>query len=98
VASCIITRLCLHLGPPPLQALDYLLQKCTVLPDLVLLDVMMPTVSGYEVAKRIREVWPSSVLPIIMVSDGGLAERGRGAGWSLATGKKEECIHAVCAA
>ena len=29
----------------------------------------MPTMSGYEVAKRIREVWPSSLLPIIMVRE-----------------------------
>lgn len=75
--SCPNMPVCPHLAPPIMQALHYLLQKCTVLPDLVLLDVMMPTVSGYEVAKRIREIWPSSVLPIIMVSE---AVKGEGGG------------------
>jgi hypothetical protein len=41
-----------------------------VLPDLVLLDVMMPSMSGYEVAARLRQSYPSSLLPIIMVSAG----------------------------
>jgi CheY-like chemotaxis protein len=63
-ASCCCTAV-----PPP-QALEYLLHKCTVLPDLVLLDVMMPTMSGYEVATRIRDIYPSSLLPIIMVRHG----------------------------
>jgi FixJ family two-component response regulator len=44
-----------------------------VLPDLVLLDVMMPKMSGYDVARKIREMYPSNSLPIIMV--------GRGVGW-----------------
>jgi two-component system sensor histidine kinase ChiS len=36
--------------------------------DLVLLDVMMPMMSGYEVCEKIRETLPSSELPIIMLS------------------------------
>jgi CheY-like chemotaxis protein len=51
-----------------LEALEYLTEKSTVLPDLVLLDVMMPGLNGYDAARRIREVYPSSQLPIIMVS------------------------------
>jgi len=35
-------------------------------PDLVLLDIMMPGLSGYETAKKIREIEP--VLPIIMLT------------------------------
>jgi CheY-like chemotaxis protein len=77
--GCVILAILLHhhsqqtwphahnLCAPPPQALEYLLHKCTVLPDLVLLDVMMPTMSGYEVATRIRDIYPSSLLPIIMV-------------------------------
>jgi two-component system sensor histidine kinase ChiS len=52
-----------------LQALEYLERSCSVLPDLVLLDVMMPSMSGYEVAARLRQSYPSSLLPIIMVSN-----------------------------
>jgi len=36
--------------------------------DLVLLDVMMPRLSGFEVCQRIREKYPPSELPIIMVT------------------------------
>ncbi|KAF8057779.1 walR [Scenedesmus sp. PABB004] len=50
------------------EALEYLSSGCDVMPDLVLLDVMMPSMSGYEVAARIRATYPSSLLPIIMVS------------------------------
>lgn len=37
----------------------------TTLPDLVLLDVMMPDIDGFEVLKRIREV---SNVPVIMLT------------------------------
>jgi class 3 adenylate cyclase len=36
--------------------------------DLVLLDVMMPGLSGIDVLKRVRERWPESDLPVIMVT------------------------------
>ncbi len=36
--------------------------------DLVLLDVMMPMMSGYELCEKIREILPSNELPIIMLS------------------------------
>lgn len=36
--------------------------------DLVLLDVMMPNMSGYEVCERIRETHLATELPIIMVT------------------------------
>ncbi len=36
--------------------------------DLVLLDIMMPKVSGYEVCRRIREQYLQSELPVIMVT------------------------------
>ncbi len=36
--------------------------------DLVLLDVMMPGLSGIDVLNRVRERWPASDLPVIMVT------------------------------
>lgn len=36
--------------------------------DLVLLDVMMPNMSGYEVCRKIREKYLPSELPVIMVT------------------------------
>ncbi len=38
------------------------------LPDIVLLDVMMPKMSGYEVCERIRTKHSSSKLPVIMLT------------------------------
>ena len=35
-------------------------------PDLVLLDVMMPGISGYEVCKKIRENPETALLPVVM--------------------------------
>jgi two-component system, OmpR family, alkaline phosphatase synthesis response regulator PhoP len=37
-------------------------------PDLILLDIMMPKVSGYEVCKRLRAEQPTRVIPILMVT------------------------------
>jgi two-component system sensor histidine kinase ChiS len=38
------------------------------IPDLILLDIMLPRVSGYDVCKTIREDYSTSELPIIMVT------------------------------
>jgi len=40
-------------------------------PDLVLLDVMMPHLDGYEVCRRLREREETAVLPVIMVTSSG---------------------------
>ena len=37
-------------------------------PDLILLDVMMPKISGYQVCRTIREQFPAHQLPIIMLT------------------------------
>jgi CheY-like chemotaxis protein/signal transduction histidine kinase len=37
-------------------------------PDIVLLDVMMPGISGYETCTRIREVYPANELPVILLT------------------------------
>jgi class 3 adenylate cyclase len=42
--------------------------------DLVLLDVMMPGLSGIDVLRRVRERWPASDLPVIMVTARDTAE------------------------
>ncbi|NQZ08001.1 MAG: GAF domain-containing protein [Algicola sp.] len=36
--------------------------------DLVLLDIMMPKVSGYDVCKKIRDVYPVNDLPVIFLT------------------------------
>ncbi|MCL2926102.1 MAG: ATP-binding protein, partial [Trichodesmium sp. MAG_R04] len=48
------------------KALDILAQK--ILPDLILLDVMMPGMTGYEVTKRVRKIWPIHQLPIMILT------------------------------
>mgnify|MGYP006277887805 FL=1 len=47
------------------EALD---QVRTQLPDLVLLDIMMPDIDGFQVLKKIREV---STVPVIMLTAKG---------------------------
>jgi adenylate cyclase len=42
--------------------------------DLVLLDVMMPGLSGIDVLRRVRQRWPESDLPVVMVTARDTAE------------------------
>ena len=37
-------------------------------PDLILLDVMMPRMTGYEVCQKLREQFPAYKLPIVMLT------------------------------
>ena len=62
-----------HDGP---EALDIVAKH---LPDLILLDVMMPKMSGFEVCKRLKNDPRTSDIPIIMVTalnEFGDIERG----------------------
>jgi diguanylate cyclase (GGDEF)-like protein len=43
----------------------------TILPDLVLLDVMMPQMDGYEVCRRLRASFTTRHIPIIMLTARG---------------------------
>src|ERR1044071_3774224 len=47
---------------------EALVQIDTNSPDLVLLDVVMPEMSGYEVCQKIRENPATAMLPVIMVT------------------------------
>ncbi len=47
------------------EALDAVEQEP---PDLVLLDVMMPGLDGFEVCRRLRERWRERYLPIILIT------------------------------
>ncbi|OQY26637.1 MAG: hypothetical protein B6244_13020 [Candidatus Cloacimonetes bacterium 4572_55] len=40
-------------------------------PNLILLDVMMPKMNGFEVCRQIRRTYPSSELPIILLTARG---------------------------
>ena len=47
------------------------------LPDIVLLDIMMPGMDGYETCRRIREEPATSFIPVVMVTASGDAEKVR---------------------
>jgi adenylate cyclase len=47
-------------------------------PDVVLLDVMMPGLDGYETCRRIREDPETSFVPVVMITASGDAEKVRG--------------------
>ncbi|HSC23490.1 MAG TPA: response regulator [Casimicrobiaceae bacterium] len=47
---------------------DALARLAEELPDLVLLDVMMPGLSGYDVCRRVRANPATALLPVVMVT------------------------------
>src|SRR5262249_3900980 len=56
---------------------DALTKATTEGPDLVLLDVLMPEMDGYEVCRRLREEPSTRLLPVIMVTASGRHEKVR---------------------
>src|SRR5215472_1673779 len=56
------TVLSAHSGPDALEQLR------TEVPDLILLDVMMPHMSGLEVLQRIKSTHATAKVPVIMVT------------------------------
>lgn len=46
-------------------------------PDVVLLDIVMPGLDGYEVCRRIRENEETAVLPVVMITASGRQEKLR---------------------
>jgi adenylate cyclase len=46
-------------------------------PDLVLLDVVMPGIDGYEVCRRIRSAPETAFLPVVMITASGNQEKTR---------------------
>jgi adenylate cyclase len=47
------------------------------LPDIVLLDILMPEMDGYEVCRRIRENPRTAFLPVVMITASGDQEKVR---------------------
>lgn len=69
--NCLLKRLLREYGFAVFSAADAdegLKKARTVLPDLIILDVMLPGMTGFDVCKRIRE---SSTVPIIMLTARG---------------------------
>ena len=54
---------------------DALLKVLSEQPDLILLDIMLPGISGYEVCKRLRADPMTSFLPVVMVTASELPEK-----------------------
>ena len=51
-----------------LSSKDGMLLANSELPDVILLDVMLPSIDGYEVCKQLRQSPATCRIPIIMIS------------------------------
>lgn len=66
LAQTLLADYRIKIAPNGRIALD--LAKLTEKPDLVLLDVMMPDIDGYEVCKRLKENEATKRIPVIFVT------------------------------
>ena len=55
-------------GVQALKILQQRKEEQTFMPDIILLDVMMPKMNGFKTCAKIRDMFPLSAVPIIMVS------------------------------
>eukprot|EP00889_Picochlorum_renovo_P006083 jgi/Picre1/33113/NNA_008439.t1 len=51
------------------------MHKTDNLPDAVLLDVMMPGLSGFDVVRQVRSSYPEWKAPVLLVSASGQKEQ-----------------------
>lgn len=65
----------------------------TTVPDLVLLDLMMPKINGTDVLKYIRSTPHLKTLPVIVLSDGSMADVAQNA---LALGVTAALLKSQC--
>ena len=65
---CKVVKLIGHDPVPTYSGLEALAQIDRSLPDLVLLDLMMPELDGYETLRRIRDLPYGRFLPIVVVT------------------------------
>ncbi|MFM7363053.1 MAG: response regulator transcription factor [Cuspidothrix sp.] len=42
-------------------------EKCN--PDLIVTDIMMPRMNGYELVRRVRQLWAFRLLPVILLTE-----------------------------
>lgn len=69
-----VELICMHLKPFPYEVFraydgDQALQMIAeIQPDLILLDLMMPRISGYEVCQKVKEDPKTALIPIIVIS------------------------------
>ena len=65
-----------------------------VLPEVVLIDWMLPGMSGLQLARRLRDDQRTAGLPLIMLTARG-GESDRVAGLESGVQRPETCIHSV---
>lgn len=65
---CKVVEMIGHEPIPTYSGLEALAQIDLELPDLILLDLMMPELDGYETLRRIRDLPQGRFLPMVVVT------------------------------